>query len=140
MVQTTFIASSGSLLATDLALISTGGADAAINTAYTITMTTGVSLTGSVDLDAGSSLTLEGPFPFNMPGFAVTGTLITDLRFTGTVTLDNSLLINPALDIINGTTVAGLFSGSVLSATGDTSDTAINSGLIISTGSLAAIA
>ena len=139
MVQTTFIASSGSLLATDLALISTGGADAAINTAYTITMTTGVSLTGSVDLDAGSSLTLEGPFPFNMPGFAVTGTLITDLRFTGTVTLDNSLLINPALDIINGTTVAGLFSGSVLSATGDTSDTAINSGLIISTGSLAAI-
>jgi hypothetical protein len=140
MVQTNFSVGNAGSLATVLADISTGGADAAINTAYTITMTAGILASASVTLDTGSSVTLEGSFPFVSPAFSVTGTIVTDLNFTGTVTLDNGLLINPAISLNgSGTVVAGLFSGSVLGTTGDAGDTAINSGTIDSNGAFAAI-
>ncbi|MEA2773830.1 MAG: mucin9, partial [Acetobacteraceae bacterium] len=138
MVQTTFSVGNAGSLATVLADIGSG-TDAAINTAYTITMTAGVLLTAGVTLEAGSSVMLEGTFPFIVPAFAVTGTVITDLDFTGTITLDNGVLNNPALIITNGTTIAGLFSGSVLGTTGDAGDNAINSGVIQSNGTDAAI-
>ena len=139
MVQTTFAVGNAGSLATVLADIGSG-ADAAIDTAYTITMTAGVSLTAGATLEAGSSVTLEGSYPFIVPAFAVTGTVVTDLNFTGTITLDDGVLINPALSLNTGGTVtAGLFTGSVLGTTGDAGDTAINSGTIQSNGTYAAI-
>jgi hypothetical protein len=139
MVQTTFSVGNAGSLTTVLADISTGGTDAAIDTAYTITMTAGIDSTASVTLDADSSVTLQGSFPFISPSFSVAGTIDTDLNFTGTVTLDNGLLINPAISLNSGTVVAGLFSGTVLGTTGDAGDTAINNGTINSNGTFAAI-
>jgi hypothetical protein len=134
MVQTTFsVGNAGSLTAV-LGEISTGGTDAAIDTGYTITMTAGVVVTASATLEAGSSVTLEGSFPFISSSLAVTGTIETDLNFTGTLTLDDGLLINPALTLNNGTVAAGLFSGTVHGATGDGGDTAINNGTIAFSG------
>jgi fibronectin-binding autotransporter adhesin len=139
MVQTNFSAGNAGSLTADLVAISNGGTDAAINTAYTIAMTAGVSLTADVALDAGSSLLLQGSFPFIVPAFEVTGTLITDLNLTGTVTLDKGVLENPALTTVGGTIVAGLYTGNVLGTVGDGGDTAINSGTIVTNDSLAAI-
>jgi hypothetical protein len=70
MVQTTFSVGNAGSLATVLADIGSG-TDAAINTAYTITMTAGVLLTAGVTLEAGSSVMLEGTFPFIVPAFAI---------------------------------------------------------------------
>jgi hypothetical protein len=139
MVQTNFSVGNAGSLTTVLADIS-NGADAAINTAYTITMTSGVSLTASVSLMAGSSLSLDGTLPFDAPAFAVTGTVVTNLNLTGTVTLDQGVLINPAVSVSNGVTiVAGLFSGSVFGTADDSGDTAINNGTIQSSGAYGAI-
>ncbi|HEX3994618.1 MAG TPA: hypothetical protein VHX39_25875, partial [Acetobacteraceae bacterium] len=139
MVQTTFSVGNAGSLTTVLQEISGGGADAAINTAYTIAMTAGVSLSAGVNLEAGSSLLLEGSFPFIVPGFTATGTVVTDLNLTGTVILDNGLLDNPELVIVSGTTVAGLFSGTVLGTSGDAGDSANNNGIIQSGGPYAAV-
>ena len=139
MVQTTFNVGNAGSLTTVLQEISNGGTDAAINTAYTIQMTAGVSLTADVSLDSGSSLLLEGSFPFIVPALTATGTVVTDLNLTGTVVLDNGVLDNPALLTVSGITVAGLFSGTVLGTSGDAGDSAINNGIIQSGGTFAAI-
>jgi hypothetical protein len=139
MVQTNFTVGSAGSLTSVLSEISTGGADAAADTAYTITTTAGIDTTASVTLDVGSSVTLEGTYPFIAPAFSVVGTIETDLNFTGTITLDNGVLINPSISLNNGTVVAGLFSGTVLGTTGDSGDTAVNSGTINSSGSYAAV-
>jgi T5SS/PEP-CTERM-associated repeat protein len=137
MVQTNFSVGNAGSLATVLTDIGSG-ADSAINTAYTIAMTAGVSLAAAaVSLKTGSSVMLEGTFPFIAPAFQVTGTVVTDLNFTGTITLNNGVLDNPALSVgTGGIVAAGLFNGAVLGGAGDT---AINGGTIQSTGTSAAI-
>ena len=75
MVQTNFTVGNAGSLTTVLGEISAGGADAAINTPYNITMTAGVSLSAGVTLDAGSSVTLHGYYPFIIPALTVTGTV-----------------------------------------------------------------
>ncbi len=140
MVQTSFTAGDGTTLASVLLDISSG-ADAAINTAYTITMTQAIlAASESVSLESGSSVTLEGSFPFIINAFTVTGSLISDLNFSGTVTLDNGIFNNDSLTTNSGgTIVSGLYTGTVLGTSGDAGDSAINSGTISYTGPYAAV-
>ena len=136
MVQTSFSVSNATTLATDLAEISSGGTDAAIDTSYTITLTAGIfAASETLDLDANSSVTLEATTPFIINAFAVTGTLVTDLNFTGTITLDNGVLENPAVATNSGgTVIAGRYGGSVLGTSGDAGDIVINNGSITASG------
>ena len=138
MVETSFTVSNAGSLTTVLSEISIGGTDAAADTSYTIDVTAGLVVTASATLDAGSSVTLEGTSPF-VATMSLTGAIETDLNFTGTLTLDNGELINPAVVTNAGTVVAGLFSGIVLGTTLDNGDTAINNGTIAYNGIYAAI-
>ena len=139
MVQTAFSVGNAGSLATVLQDL-TNGADSAVNTAYTITLTAALLANSeTVTLPAGSSATLQGPYPFDVGTFDVSGTLIGDLNFTGTVTLNNGVFNNVSLTSISGTIVAGLYTGSVLGTLGDHGDTAINNGTINSSGTYAAI-
>lgn len=139
-ITTTFGAGTGAGLSTVLLDIGSG-ADAAANTAYTITLTGAIfASSASVSLQSGSSVTLAGPYTLTVPAFAVTGTVITDLNFTGTITLVNGVFDNFALATNSGgTIVAGLYTGAVLGTPGDAGDTAINSGTITYGGIYAAI-
>ena len=140
MVQTTFNAGTSADITTILGEISVGGTDAAVDTAYTITITAGIDIANaSATLAAGSSVTLEGSYPFIASSLSMTGTIETNLNFTGTLTLDNGLLTNPAITVSGGTVLAGLFTGTVLGTTGDGGDTAINNGTIASNGAFAAV-
>ena len=140
MVQTNFTVSSAGSLTTVLNEISVGGTDAAANTSYTIDVAAGILATASATLEAGSSVTLEGTYPFIASLSLTTGAIDTDLNFSGTLTLNNGEWINPAISVSNtGTVVAGLFSGSVLGTSGDNGDVAINNGTIVSDGPNAAI-
>jgi collagen type I alpha len=132
MVQTSFSVSNATTLATVLEEISSGGTDAAVGTGYTISLTAGISAPAeTLALDAGSSLTLEASTALIIDAFQVTGTLLTDLDFTGTITLDNGVLDNPAVaSNAGGTFVAGRYSGVVLGTPGDGGDIAINDGSI----------
>jgi T5SS/PEP-CTERM-associated repeat protein len=140
MVQTNFNASDSLSLATVLLDISSG-TDAAPNTAYTITMTAAIDAASeNVSLENGSNVTLEGSFPFIINAFTVTGSIVTDLNFTGTVDLDNGALDNVALAANGGgTIVAGLYTGAVLGTPGDSGDSAVNSGTISYSGTFAAV-
>ena len=139
MARTAFSVGNSGSLATVLQDL-TNGADSAINTAYTITLTAALLATSeTVTLPAGSSVTLQGPYPFDIATFDVGGSLIADLNFTGTVTLDNGVFNNGSLTTVSGTIVAGLYTGSVLGTLSDHGDTAINSGTILSSGTYAAI-
>ena len=100
MVTTTFTASDFNSLNTAIKDIDAGGADAATNTHYTIEVTAGL-LPGAIEainLDSGSSLTIEGMNSggtsaqvetINEPGH---GTLV--LCYSGSVTLENLTLTN----------------------------------------------
>jgi Hint domain len=141
MVQTSFSVGDTATLGTVLQEISTGGTDAAGSTAYTITLTAAMAPSSlSVELLPGSSVTLSGPDPFIVGAFAVTGTVVTDLNYTGNITLDNGALSNVAVATNGGGTVtAGLFSGAVLGTVGDAGDNAINDGTVLYGGGFAAI-
>ena len=143
MVQQSFTIDTAGSLATALQEISSGGVDAAVDTSYTITVTGTSGIFAAADtlnLDTGSSLTLVALTPLIIDAFAVTGTLVTDLDFTGTITLDNGVLDNPAVATnVGGTVIAGHFTGAVLGTTGDGGDIAINNGSIIFGGGFAAI-
>ena len=139
MVQTSFSVGDASDFTTALADISSGGTDAAVDTSYTITATAGFVASGGVTLDVGSSVTLESSYVLVTPSLGVTGTIDTDLNFTGTIVLDDGLLNNPAISLNGTTVVAGLFSGTVLGTAGDAGDTAVNSGTIVANGSYAAV-
>jgi antigen 43 len=135
MVQTSFSVSNATTLATVLQEISSGGTDAAIDTSYTIALTAGIfAASETLDLDANSSATLDATTPFIIDAFTVTGTLVTDLNFTGTITLDNGVLENPAVTSTGGTVIAGRYSGSVLGTSGDAGDIVINNGSITTGG------
>lgn len=139
MVQTTFSVGNAGSLATVLSDIG-GGADSAINTAYTITMTGGLAAASeSVVVPSGSSVTLVGTSPFIVPAFSVTGSLVSDLNFTGTLTLDGGTFNNLAVTLNSGMIANGLFSGAVLGTVGDGGDTVINNGSILYTGPYAAV-
>jgi len=141
MVQQSFTVGTPGSLATVLQEISSGGTDAAVDTGYTISLTAGIfAAADTLSLDAGSSLTLQASVPLFIDAFAVTGTVITDLDFTGTITLDNGVLDNPALATnVGGTVIAGQYTGAVMGATGDGGDVAINDGSITFIGTFAAI-
>jgi len=140
MGQTSFSVGNGGSLSAVLADIGSG-ADAAQGTAYTITVTAAIDLSSaSVSLLPGSSVTLEGPSVFIIDAFAVSGTVTTDLDFTGTVTLQDSVLDNVALAMnVGGTVVAGQYTGAVQGTPGDAGDSAVNDGTIQYGGSFAAI-
>jgi hypothetical protein len=144
MPQTNFSVATGGSLAAVLADIGSG-TDAAADTAYVITLTASISLlspptpSASVTLEAGSSVTLEGPYALIVSAFAVTGTLTTDLNFTGTITLDDGTFINDALATSGGVATAGLYTGTVLGTTGDGGDTVVNDGTIQYGGTYAAV-
>ena len=140
MVQTSFSVSNATTLATVLQEISSGGTDAAIDTSYTIALTAGIfAVSETLDLDANSSATLDATTAFIIQAFTVTGTLVTDLNFTGTITLDGGVLENPAVTTSGGITIAGVYSGAVLGTSGDTGDIVINNGSITTGGSYYAI-
>lgn len=139
MVQTNFNASDGASLAAVLLDISSG-ADAATNTAYAITLTQAISAANeTVSLGNGSSVTLQGSFPFIINAFTVTGTLIADLNYTGTVTLNNGVFNNFSLTTTGGTIVSGLYTGAVLGTVDDGGDAVINNGSITSNGGFDAV-
>ena len=144
MTQTSFSVGNGTSLEAVFQDISSGP-DYAPNTAYTITLTASISLLSSaspsITIPPGSSVTLTGPFIFISDAFAVTGgTLISDLNFTGTITLDNAVFENAAAATnTGGTIIAGLYSGAVLGTAADAGDTAINNGTITYAGPYAAI-
>jgi hypothetical protein len=141
MVQSSFSVSDATTLATVLQEISSGGTDAAVDTAYTITATAGLfAAAETLTLSAGSTLTLQASAPLIIDAFTVTGTVVTDLDFTGTITLAGGVLDNPAIASNSGGTVtAGRYSGAVLGTEGDGGDIAINDGSITSSGTYAAI-
>jgi hypothetical protein len=144
MPQTSFSVASGGSLATVLADIGSG-TDAAADTAYLITLTASISLlspptpSASVSLQSGASVTLQGPYALIVSAFAVTGTLTTDLNFTGTVTLDNGGFINDAVTTVGGVATAGIDTGAVLGTTGDGGDSVVNDGTIQYGGTYAAV-
>jgi Hint domain len=135
MTQTTFtVANAGSLTAA-LADISNGGTDAAVNTAYTITLTQLIDLpspptpSGTLALLSGSSLVLNGPGALQIASFLINGgTVSADVGISGSATLDNAVLVN-----------AASFTGNIVSATGDTSDIVVNSGIVSNPGTVAAV-
>ena len=132
MVQTSFTVADEAGLTTALQGISSGGTNAAIGTAYTITATAAILANSeTVNLLSGSSLTLLGGFPFIVNAFTITGSVIADLNLTGTVTLDKGTFVNDVTSVTNGTIVAGLFTGAIYGATGDGGDTVTNDGTII---------
>jgi len=141
MVQTNFSASDGPSLAAVLLDIGSG-ADSATNTAYAITLTQALSAASeSVSLKSGSSVSLQGTAPFIFDTLTVTGSLVTDLNFTGTVTLNNGVFNNVTLTGNgSGTTVAGVYTGSVLGTLGDGGDIAINNGIIHNNTNFTAVA
>ena len=143
MVQQSFTIDTAGSLATALQEISSGGVDAAVDASYTITVTGTSGIFAAADtlnLDTGSSLTLVASTPLIIDAFAVTGTVVTDLDFTGTITLDNGVLDNPAVATnTGGTVIAGSYTGAVLGTTGDGGDIAINNGSITFNGAFAAI-
>jgi hypothetical protein len=142
MVQTSFSVADETDLTTDLASISVGGGNAAIDTAYTITLTAPITLTGDAvaDLESGSTLLLEGDrLLANGNTFTVTGGVTTDLNFTGVITLlDGGSVDNPAVTTSGGTPITGIFTGQITdSGAGD--DSVINAGSITYTGTGGAI-
>jgi T5SS/PEP-CTERM-associated repeat protein len=131
MVQTTFTVAAEADLTTALQDISIGGTDATTGTAYTITATAGILATSeTVTLPAASSLTLQGGFPFIVNAFTMTGSVIADLNYTGTITLDGGNFVNVSTSVTNGTIVAGLFTGAIFGVASDGGDTVINNGTI----------
>jgi hypothetical protein len=144
MVQTAFSVGDEADLTTALGNISLpSGIDSAPNTAYTITLTASIALTANalLDLDTGSSLTLEGDALFASGFlFTVTGAVTTDLNFTGTITLDGGSVDNVAIaENGGGTVVAGNFSGQIVGTMGDGGDSVVNAGVITYTGTAGAI-
>jgi hypothetical protein len=100
MVMTTFTASDFNSLNTAIKAIDAGGAQAATNTAYTINVTAGISLSvlEAINLDSGSSVTIEG---MNSGGTSAALETINgqDLQrgffvYSGSVTLENLTLTN----------------------------------------------
>jgi hypothetical protein len=144
MVQTAFSVGDEADLTTALGNISLpSGVDAAPNTAYTITLTASIALTADalLDLDTGSSLTLEGDALFASGFlFTVTGAVTTDLNFTGTITLDGGSVDNVAIaENGGGTVIAGNYSGQIVGTMGDGGDSVVNAGSITFTGTAGAI-
>lgn len=121
-MTTTFTETNAGGLNADLADISTG-ADAATNTDYLFKLSDNIALSSaSLSLKAGSTLTLEGPGSAFIDNFAVTGTLIDETPFTGTISLTGGTLVTSLVTDTGGTLSGGTITGSVLgfSAGGDT--------------------
>jgi hypothetical protein len=119
-------------LTTALQEISSGGTDAATGTSYTITATAGIlAACETVSLLSGSTLILKGGYPLTLNAFTVTGSVVVDLNYTGTVTLDGGTFVNVATSLTNETIVAGLFTGAIFSAANDGGDAVINNGTIM---------
>jgi hypothetical protein len=135
MVQTSFSVADETDLTTALGSISLpSGINAAPNTAYTITLTAAISLTAaaSLDLDTGSSLTLEGDALFATgQTFTVIGSITTDLNFTGTITLDGGSVDNVA--VTSGPPATGSFTGQIVDTSG-AGDGVVNAGNITYSG------
>jgi hypothetical protein len=144
MVQTYFPVADESDFDNAITAISTGGTDAAINTNYTIALTSlPIGLTNDVllDLETDSTLLLEGD-ALNATGvtFTATGAMTLDLNFTGTITLNGGSLDNVALTTNSGGTVtAGNYTGQIVGTPGDGGDTAINDGTVTFSGSNGAV-
>jgi hypothetical protein len=144
MVQTAFSVGDEADLTTALGNISLpSGIDVAPNTVYTITLTAPIALTANavLDLDTGSSLTLEGDALFASGFvFTVTGAVTADLNFTGTITLDGGSVDNVVItENGGGTVIAGNFTGQIVGTTGDGGDNVVNAGSITYTGTAGAI-
>ena len=137
-MTTQFTATDTADLDADIADIN-GGADSATDTAYTIALSTGISIaTQTLSLPTGSSLTLDGPGFLVIEsgdGLVVTGPLTLDLPVTGTIELDGGALINDAVTSTGGIQAGGVLDGTVLGITSN--DTVDNFGEIETTGELA---
>jgi hypothetical protein len=138
MVQTYFPVTDETDFDNAITAISSGGADAAIDTSYTIALTTApLGLINNVTLDllTGSTLLLQGDaLHGDQVAFIATGGVTLDLNYTGTITLDGG-----TIDIVPFTSTAGYYSGQILGTVGDGGDTAINDGTIVYSGSSGAI-
>jgi T5SS/PEP-CTERM-associated repeat protein len=135
MTQTNFTVTNNGSLTSALAAISNGGTDAAIDTAYTITLPTLVDApspptpSATLSLPNGSSLLLTGVGGLQVASFLVNGGTVTAATdIAGMVSLDRAVLINTQN-----------FTGGIVNATSNTVENLVNTGVIDQTGAAPAV-
>ena len=130
-MTTHFTATGTSDLTTDIADIDSGP-DSAANTAYTIALTTGISVGNlSLTLPQGSQLEIDGPgFLVVTTGdsLTVTGGLILNAPVTGDIVLNGGALTVDAVTNTGGIQGGGAISGAITGLTG--TDSVVNAGAI----------